>query len=138
MALADAGAAANGSAGVGGGVQVGGPSDPGWAEAQRRLTELPEGWVRRLELELGLRLGFGLGFPNPNANPNPNSNPYPDPKPNSNPNPFQVRTTHEAPSGQYKRFTGPSGERAQSLKQAWAIHDAPPGTACPSNPTPNP
>ena len=54
-------------------------------EAQRRLTELPDGWVR---------------------------------------------TTHEAPSGQYKRFTGPNGERAQSLKQVWTIHDTPQGEEC--------
>jgi len=35
-----------------------------------------------------------------------------------------VCSTHVAPSGQqYKRYKGPNGERAQSLKQVWALHD---------------
>ena len=38
-----------------------------------------------------------------------------------------VCSTHVAPSGQqYKRYKGPNGERAQSLKQVWAQHDADP------------
>ena len=38
-----------------------------------------------------------------------------------------VCSTHVAPSGQqYKRYKGPNGERAQSLKQVWVLHDADP------------
>ena len=36
-----------------------------------------------------------------------------------------VCLTHTRPSGeQYKRYKGPDGERAQSLKQAWVLHAA--------------
>ena len=31
---------------------------------------------------------------------------------------------HAAPSGQYKRYEGPNGERAQSIKQVWLLHAA--------------
>ena len=38
-----------------------------------------------------------------------------------------VCSTHVTPSGQqYKRYKGPGGGRAQSLKQAWVLHDAEP------------
>ena len=38
-----------------------------------------------------------------------------------------VSSTHVTPSGQqYKRYKGPGGGRAQSLKQAWVLHDAEP------------
>jgi len=31
---------------------------------------------------------------------------------------------HVGPSGQYKRYEGPNGERAQSIKQVWLLHAA--------------
>ena len=48
-----------------------------------------------------------------------------------------VCSTHTRASGaQYKRYQGPGGERAPSMKQAWALHAASLTSSDPAGPTP--